>query len=779
MASKHKHRTTPGPTAQALKSRIQRAAQEGHYQHALDLAKQLYKQEPTPDNRELLLQIYLGRGQQLGKQGYTRDALQVLDRALELAGTDPAWLDRLAEELSACGEVRRALALVSNHPGSAGYTRIVSRAADAALQKGPAGRQLLPESVHAQFDLVLKSAALLEDGQDEQAREALQGIGLQSPFLEWKVFLRGLSAYWQNDDARALDNWQRLDADRLPARLAAPWRFQIDPAYRQAQAPAVQAALQKRLDRAQTGLVLPLRALQPVLADLDQLPLAFRIAEGLYARLRQQAPQVAPRLAACFYWTVVMGGAPEDVNRYQRVFGAPADDPLLFRLRALQAERAGDLPRAHDHWQKFERSVTENPSTWPGDQAKRVRALVWCHMGRNAASVPNPDEMPELPDLLRNHPSRPRPLSPAAPRCFERSLELAPDYLEAHESLFHYHLERKDHARAEQAARRLLEHFPEHIETLEELGDLRMEHEDHAEALALFLRALKANPLERGLRAKVATAYLFQARSLVESGRFDEARAGYQTALAYEQGTDPSNVYCKWSACEFKAGDSLRAEELLKQALTHAGNRLAVAYSMLVEVIRLKLPSTLRTRFNKEFNAGLAEPPSAAAALSMAVTVAAHKLAAVTYHGQKTHEKKILAYLEKSLHAPFTEEQWKQICEALLDMEALTLLRKFAARAATLFYANPYFPFVEAESYVAMGPQRCPTWKAQPLLDRAESLARALPADEANRELLETIEQRKQMLGLRGIFGGLGPMEALEKIFGQMMDDDLDYDDEY
>src|SRR5581483_4934919 len=200
MANKHKHRAPEVITSGELKTRVERALQEGRFQHALDLGKQLYKHDPSPEKRDLLLDIDLRRGQQLRKQGYVRDALQVLDRALELGNTEPRWLDRIAEELAACGEARRALTLISYATGSEGFNRILARAADSALQRGATAKQLLPESLHEQFDLVLGAFNLLEAGKDEETREVLQGIGLQSPFLEWKVLLRGLLAYYQNDD---------------------------------------------------------------------------------------------------------------------------------------------------------------------------------------------------------------------------------------------------------------------------------------------------------------------------------------------------------------------------------------------------------------------------------------------------------------------------------------------------------------------------------------------------------------------------------------------------
>ena len=51
---------------------------------------------------------------------------------------------------------------------------------------------------------MLQAFRQVEAGQDEAARESLQGIGLQSPFLEWKLLLRGLLAYYQGDDVRAV-----------------------------------------------------------------------------------------------------------------------------------------------------------------------------------------------------------------------------------------------------------------------------------------------------------------------------------------------------------------------------------------------------------------------------------------------------------------------------------------------------------------------------------------------------------------------------------------------
>src|SRR5262249_40950267 len=146
-------------------------------------------------------------------------------------GLTPEWKRQIAEEMAACGDAQGALRLAAEAGGGEADPRLIGQAVDAAVQQEKAGRGLLPEALPADFERVLTAFEQLEAGQDEAMRETLQPISLRSPFLEWKLALRGLQAYYQNDDARALENWQRLTHDRLPARLIAPLRFGIDPAY--------------------------------------------------------------------------------------------------------------------------------------------------------------------------------------------------------------------------------------------------------------------------------------------------------------------------------------------------------------------------------------------------------------------------------------------------------------------------------------------------------------------------------------------------------------------
>jgi len=148
---KVKHAPAPLTPAQ-LRDRIDRAQREGRFQQAIELSKQLHAQEPTPANHDLLLNVYLGRAQQLRSQGQPRDARIVLENVVTLAGNEPAWREKAALELAACGEVRRALQLLGDKQAvrilfsdiaprfadrAGGYTRILKLAKPRLGDAGP------------------------------------------------------------------------------------------------------------------------------------------------------------------------------------------------------------------------------------------------------------------------------------------------------------------------------------------------------------------------------------------------------------------------------------------------------------------------------------------------------------------------------------------------------------------------------------------------------------------------------------------------------------------
>ncbi|MFO0926832.1 MAG: hypothetical protein U0736_07290 [Gemmataceae bacterium] len=769
-----KNRTHPTPIAD-LRARWERARTEGRFQQALEVGKLVYAAETTPDNLERLKETYVGRATQLRTQGQPRDAATVLEVAARYDDRNPTWLGRLAREMAACGDTVRTQTLLERvrqlggaTPTDGLQTEVRGRLADGAFLDPKRGRDTLPADLRGEYDLIVIAFGRLHAGDDAKVLPTVQSIGIRSPFAEWKLLLRGLVAYYARDDARAIENWSRLDPARLPARLAAAYRAAIDPAYQQAQLPQTQQALRDELTRLQgTSPEAVLTRLQQAMhhggRGRRSLAEPLRIVEPLMRDLRVRSPRLAQRLANLLYWAI-LDTSPDDINRYRRVLGNPADDPTFDRLMAIGFERAGDLTTAHEHWNAFQDAITRHPHAWPGDTATLARALVWVHMGELAESVPTREQRQNMPRFLRELEELPQPLSPPARVCFQEALKLAPDLLEAHEGHFRLLAHEGKFTPAVKAGERLLELFPDHVETLRELAELCYQRKKFAAGLTYLERAIRLHPLDRALRSRLKLFQLSEARQRTEAGQFDQATALYRAALADAPPAEQWSIQCRWAASEIKAGNRPHADELLEKAGATAAGSLPVVYCMLVECNRLALPGTLKTQYTRQFNQAIGGTPTMAVALPLLEYAAGLNQGKVDYHGRQTHFKKILAYATKLDASTLDEPTLLRYLVCLVGMEASTrVLPRLFRQAGDRFPTNPRFPYMHAVYLMGDNPEDAgPLWQIDQMLRDAEQLARRRPREEPGLpEMLEDISRRRRLVQAANPFLG-----GLDRLFG-------------
>ena len=124
-----------------LPQRIHFAVEDGRLQHALELARHLYKQDPAADNLKILRDVCFRRGQQLQKQGHLSEAIQVYTNAAEMGGS-PEFQQALAERLLACGAATQAANLLARFQDPQKQALAQEVLADQAVAKQ--NRGLLP-----------------------------------------------------------------------------------------------------------------------------------------------------------------------------------------------------------------------------------------------------------------------------------------------------------------------------------------------------------------------------------------------------------------------------------------------------------------------------------------------------------------------------------------------------------------------------------------------------------------------------------------------------------
>jgi hypothetical protein len=78
----------------------------------------------------------------------------------------------------------------------------------------------LPTDLQAEAALVYGALELTYIGNFDESMGKLKDISRSSPFSDWRLFIRGLHAFYSGDIDAARQNWSKLDQTRRPARIA-------------------------------------------------------------------------------------------------------------------------------------------------------------------------------------------------------------------------------------------------------------------------------------------------------------------------------------------------------------------------------------------------------------------------------------------------------------------------------------------------------------------------------------------------------------------------------
>ena len=779
--ARKQRRAAAQPDTARLRTRTAEALARGAFHSARELARELCKQDPAAEHKRWLIEATLGRAAQLRQSGQAAEAAHML-RTVVAGGFDsPQLLARCAGELMLAGDWRTAEQLTQGVTDAGVLQELQARRADAAVLQGEQGLAELPEGIRPEAQRVLQALAALTQGDDAAAHAAVAGIPTDSPLHDWSLLVQGLAAFY-TDGLPALELWQQLTPERAPAAIATPFRAQIDAAFLESQPPPQRAELAVFGRRLYLGPALA--ALEDVRGILARgtLVTALRRAGEARQALPPECQHLRERLARVMYWEVVRHCGDREIDIYTRGLGAPPEDPELHRLLALQCEEQDYIAEAQDHWAAYERSLTQH-SIVSATDAELARSLVWLHMGE-LAEEEAPPLPPALSGLLPPELDDEDACAFTASECYRRSVELAPQNLQAHERLLAgLHAEQKQ-PEVVRAAQHLLERFPEHERALEALADDAFRQQRWDEAVAFQERAVRGRPHDANLTARLDTYRLSLARLRAQQGQFEEARTLLTAQLHKEHASDRSLILCRLAAVELKAGQQQQGMELFARACQEAPSRLVAVYQLLIESIRMPLERRLSKQLAREFRHGLKAEVDGPSLVALLATLYAFKTSGISYAGLEEHQTLVWQCLKRARHLPFTEAELQSICTCLQAFPGDKLVLDFATRGCQDFPQQPAFPFAVALYYLSLGPERCPWPKVDTALHTAHDLVQA---DPAQAQLAQTIEALLSVVHSAMLmdqfeqgghpFGRAAPsvpemLETLAGLFGFSPDDD-------
>jgi tetratricopeptide (TPR) repeat protein len=736
--------------------RIGAELERANYPEAWKLARHLVNQAANADNLGIARNVLTLACEHYAEANRPADFAKFYALAESLPKSEGnEWTITLGLLQAKAGYFTKAKQLLEPLNDPAAMVQAIAHVADKAIVSRHGG--LLPAEYQPAYEAILAAFHHYQTGNDEAARESLNAVGLQSPYLEWKVLLRGLIAFTASDDARAIENFARLNPDRIPSRLAAIFRTRIDTPFRNQQTPEVAANAERKYSGfAASVLHQNLKAIQQNLGRGKSLAPAFSAVETAIPFIKAQKPGLLPRLANCLYHAILQQGQPDDMKRYRKSFGPPKEDPQFNRLQGIVLEQTDQLDGAFECWKNYGDWLAIPPEGWPKELTKRVQARVLFRVGNIAADLTDWEEEPDDDDYFdifgpprkKKKSKAPREI-PDAKQFLSRAMELAPDWEELAVQLFKDYEVAEQPEKAEAVARAHLKINPEAPVMLANLGNLLGKQGRAAECLECRKKALAANPLDKGAIGLALKATIAAARRHVAEKDYDAAEALLTSASELNGNQQHYSEQILRIAIAQKRGRPEEVERLLAAFPLLPQGVLVRQFLGQIHATVLKYKPADKKAAVAEFADALKHPQLPIAWVALYWELGTIEAEGWNFTGQPALRKKILTAIAGSAQ-PNDELNSEGLAAVLQNGNEWPTLQKLAASLAKIYPRNPLFLLMEVEAALAQLKKTSPNTLTRKLY-KAEDLIRLTPGSR-HAHLLPRIQQ---------ILNELNPMRSM------------------
>lgn len=753
-----------------LFERAQRELAKGNVKTAVKDAEACFRQDPRPEHRLLLERAYLGRVEHLHRLRLTAEARAALQKLLDLKPTDPDILHRIPRLQVVVGDTRAdAAAVLEQEPGL-----LIALADQAVLDP----RSTAPPNggVAGHVKRIREALAAVERGDDATAADALRDLPRSSPLVDWKLFVRGLSAFYQGDAERTDANWHRLAPDR--------------PAFRIAQTLLV-AAGQIRLDEAKIDVSESVRQFEariqadPAAAPLKELAEHWRKGDWPaflheYRRFRQRFAKTHAPLLARIVDLVWKRAVREDegrlLERLMAIGPAPPLDPQWQRAWALGCESSEPCftPRQEIAWQRYLGSLATNADLREEDRAIAAALVHYRLAGAKLRFAEQVQRMSRF-GWAEFDSEDAEQFRVEAARRLRQAIESYPGLKVAYRDLAELHEEQEEPKKSAAVLRRLLAIDPDDFDAHVWLANYHLNRNKPAESAPHVEAAERLRPRDRQCSLLRWNQHLAHIRDLAMRRRLDEAKAQVERAAPLlEQGREePYVLDVMRAALQWKAKDPAAAQRSLEAALEKAGAPAAVWMAMSGAAAEYRLPRAVKKDFDDRFKAAVQERPTSRTAGLLARRLLALKASRRNYTGRATQERLILKCLGRARRVQWTEADLEAACRLLAqfpnDDASFCVLVSIGVKR---FPDNAHFHYWRGNDELGHGAYRSDYALAVRHLRRALELARASDRPD-DRDLIPLAERALSAAYDAQRRHELAGISWLED------EDDDDYEDDY
>lgn len=763
---------------------------KGKFRQAKDGFKELCKldKEKYLPN---LLECYYGMANQMIQNGQLSDAAQIINNIKALTGdNNEGSLDILiAIKRKDYDTVARL------------YANLLSRGKDIPnIQESPlvadalviAFREFpqLKSASPAVYEELCAVRQALEDVSAERYEDAwlkAKGIAVHSLFSNWKLFIKGLVAFYKKEDQKALEALGRLSSDTLLQGIAQPYMALLG---------------SKTLDRniinesflQKMCVVAGYPDLASILPKADYLWKAGRHYDS-YCHVRKnmksfpgESSDIAGTLTRFYFNSVhhLPGKAAsrylEDLRREENAVSPECDleEVLICKAGCLFLEKilGGDEDNEYAQlWENFLKAYTK-----VFGNNNRLESLVYSHLGSRFAveKLQEPPLFPWLPvyknkDCLRN--------VPLAEHYFNKSINMDKDNKDAYLGLLKVYEKAHNQSKVNKLLDRLIPLFPDDSAILTRTGINCVDRKSYIKGIKYLEQAARLDTLDSTIKDHLAFAYIAAARVYFDKGQVNQGRDLFENAIkngvsnAHDFNRGYAYIYARWAALELKNKDEGAADEKLHLAREKAGKLLPLLYFTQLISRYYELPDVYIQKLSVEVDREWRLPPTPENAVALLMIYC--NIGTLGIAWLKSEMKRVVQYAFEASDKPCSRDDAIGIISfALSDKQAQKLGDVYIKKMLQKDRDDPEFHYLKYQSQ-KMNRFRLPGKEDLDELNRILHLAEKRNNMELVRELRKKIKAVEKLLEADDMFnyGGdmfdkngidLNDMEVLEKLFEEM-----------
>jgi hypothetical protein len=538
------------------------------WRKARDEAKPLVK---TDRGRylPLLIKANVGLTRAMLAKGQNSEARQVI-AYLKTIAPRAAWEALDAESAVASGDYAPAVSTWARLLTQADSRLSESEKRRLADQLVIAFEPVAPEAtgvdgLAAELAAIRKALDHISAEQYALASESLRPLGSNSVFRHWKLYIKGLAAFYTGDNAKAARMMTELPPDSVTARAAAPYLYWLDPRGRRLQdmpEPALQIlarfsgcaesaasiAKAERLwqeDKPQEMYILLRNGLEGFPSErLDWI--------GALSEFSLHCPSIMPRDKSGSYLSFL--------EKLESTTKSLRERKMLLRVLCLDFEASNPVYLQED-WEHFLqiRERLDGPNA-----GLSSAGYEW--LGSVLLGVDTLKSFGLAPGLRAAW----RPANgQAAARALEKSVQLDPANFSAHLMLVHLYDRLKRHRERNRLLDEMTGRFPEEKSVLILAGNRCIDRKAYVKGLSYLTRALEHDRLDPAIPEAIVIGRLRYALEQYRRGRTAEARITLEEAEGFAVERHDDFVRSRWcmllrqGVLEQIYGDPALAEKLV------------------------------------------------------------------------------------------------------------------------------------------------------------------------------------------------------------------------